>query len=69
MWRKILRWLLALFAAGATIVITLAVTLYLVTDTQKVLRLLEKSIADETGGKLNIESLDFNAFRGITDCP
>jgi hypothetical protein len=58
--------LLALFAAGATIVITLAVTLYLVTDTQKVLRLLEKSVAEETGGKLAIESLDFNAFRGFT---
>ncbi len=66
MWRKIIRWLLALFAAGATIVITLAVTLYLVTDTQKVLRLLEKSVAEETGGKLAIESLDFNAFRGFT---
>lgn len=61
-----MRWLLALSAAAVTIVVTLAVTLYLVTDTQKVLRILEKTVAEETGGKLSIADLNFNAFYGFT---
>ena len=63
---KLIRYGLAVGAAGLVAVLSIILTLYLVVDTKEVLRFLESNANQYLGIHLRVTDLEFNPFRGFS---